>query len=97
MGDFVYTETLEIYGDNYSFYSERISEFAMHWQYGTRGKIVISQNEIKLFPKEGIRQMSDWEPVQQDSYQYEKIFYKYVLNGGDDLILMKESSTQVVS
>jgi hypothetical protein len=98
LGYYTYYETLEVSGDNYTFYTERISEYAIHWQYGTRGKIIVTQNEIKLFPREGIRQMSDWEPVveNEDSYQYEKeIFYKYVLNG-DDLILMSDGYTEVL-
>ncbi|MDR1390594.1 MAG: hypothetical protein LBJ31_11555 [Treponema sp.] len=83
LGSIVYSETLEIDGENYSFYLERISSKSAHWQYGTRGKIIITQDEIRLIPREWIRQLTDWEKIEED---FEDEVHKYSLDG-DELTL----------
>ena len=82
LGRYDYTDIWIISEGSYYQYAERISEFAMHWQSGSRGKIDIKDKAFTLIPRETTGQMSDWEPVEKGF----KIPYDYTLNG-DELSL----------
>jgi hypothetical protein len=90
LGRFNFSSTLTIKEENYMLYQERISEFAMHWDYCEIGKIAISGNEIKLYPEAERGQMSEWHKSDTQGITE----YRYILNGLD-LVMMKDNNTEI--
>jgi hypothetical protein len=90
LGRFSFSSTLTIKGENYMLYQERISEFAMHWDYCEIGRMVILKNEIQLYPEAWRGQMSEW--YKSDTQNITR--YKYILNG-QDLVMIQNNDTVI--
>ena len=79
LGHFELKATIKIIGENYSWEEERVSEFAMFWEWGERGNIIIMENEIQLFPKEEKGQLHDWRKIETNKIKNEQ--YRFSLSG----------------
>jgi hypothetical protein len=94
LGRYKAATTWIISGESYQQYEERTSEQAMHWHYGSRGAITITDKELKLRPREAIFQMTDWEPVEKGDKRI-ATNYIYVLDG-DELSIDDNNGQPVV-
>jgi hypothetical protein len=92
LGHYEYRETLLIDGDNYTWLQERTSEFAMFWEYGERGAILITDNKFHFFPKKIKGQTYDWRSIENNKLVIK--VYKYAVDG-KYLTLTRENETTV--
>lgn len=89
LGYFNFSSTLTIRGEHYMVYQERISEHGAHWDYCQIGRIVITGNEIQLYPEAWCGHIDWHKATAQDRTRY-----RYVLNG-NDLVMMQDNNTEV--
>jgi hypothetical protein len=89
IGEFFFTSTLIVKGKNYMLYQERIRVYGIHWDHCEIGSIVISGNEITLYP-EALSGLFEWRKPEAGSITK----YRYALNG-NDLVIMQNNSTEV--
>jgi hypothetical protein len=90
LGKYNLSYTLTINGENYMYYENRISQYAMHWDYCEIGRIIITNDEIQLFPEAHRGQLSSWHKSGIEDI----VKYKYIVKGSELTLIYNNKNTK---